>query len=528
MHVGKRLTRFLTDSRADVAVAIATVAGSSGTLAYPFGRDQGLYYYVGREWALRGAVPYRDLLDHKTPGIYILHALLVRLFGERMWAIRVADLVALLLLGLASARIATPVRRPVPPFLFAAAHLAASILFFGYLNFWDVAQSELWYATLSLGSLAAARHVEKPDHACLAAGLALGAALVMKPLAIVFVPVLVTLTVLRTREEAASTLSARASLFGRKIAITVAGAGSVIALVIGYFAAKGALGAMRDIVIGANGHYVAHERGVDRVADIPDRIQAYLGRMQPFSAIAIIAVVSFVALACKRRDFERLERWGTAGAVVLLGLTAVTTQQKFYLLHFGVMTGPWTVALAAVAYEVQSADVPIGRATRALAVTAGVIVLFALSGGPAREWFDTQGRVLRHLRGKTSREEYAASFRFPDIQFDYGDSERVGLWLRAHSGPDDRVAVRGFDPEIYAVAQRRHAGRFFWTTFLTHPARAYRRAEWLAEDRADLDTHPPRFAVVHREDKTGPESEAYFPGYVRRFESGRFIVLERP
>ena len=39
-------------------------------------RDPGLYHYVARECVLRGALPYRDVLDHEMPGIYILHPLL--------------------------------------------------------------------------------------------------------------------------------------------------------------------------------------------------------------------------------------------------------------------------------------------------------------------------------------------------------------------------------------------------------------------------------------------------------------------
>jgi hypothetical protein len=57
--------RFSLEDAAGLVVAIVLGVAS---FVYPFGRDQGLYYYVGREWALRGAIPYRDVFDHKTPG----------------------------------------------------------------------------------------------------------------------------------------------------------------------------------------------------------------------------------------------------------------------------------------------------------------------------------------------------------------------------------------------------------------------------------------------------------------------------
>ena len=91
----------------DAIWCVLGVALGCASLLYPFGRDQGLYYYVAREWMLRGSIPYRDVLDHKTPGIYLLYALGVRLFGEVMWPIRVFDLVWVALLGCFAARVAT-------------------------------------------------------------------------------------------------------------------------------------------------------------------------------------------------------------------------------------------------------------------------------------------------------------------------------------------------------------------------------------------------------------------------------------
>src|SRR5689334_8861317 len=63
------------------------------SLSYPFGHDQAVHFYIGREW-LRGGLPYRDAFDYKPPAIYALHAMLVALFGEAEWPIRAADLVA--------------------------------------------------------------------------------------------------------------------------------------------------------------------------------------------------------------------------------------------------------------------------------------------------------------------------------------------------------------------------------------------------------------------------------------------------
>src|ERR1700712_4807576 len=90
----------------DWLLLLLAVAFSAVTLGYPYGRDQGLYHYVGREW-FHGALPYRDVMDQKSPIIYLLYGFANMLFGEHLWSIRLLELIWVLtsgwLLGLASA-----------------------------------------------------------------------------------------------------------------------------------------------------------------------------------------------------------------------------------------------------------------------------------------------------------------------------------------------------------------------------------------------------------------------------------------
>src|SRR5688572_12300501 len=98
----ERLDRVLAGLRQrklDLLLALLALAFGLVSLTYPFGRDQGLYHYVGREWLLRGSIPYRDMFEHKPPGLYILHALSVLLFGQKLYAIRVLDLCATVAAG---------------------------------------------------------------------------------------------------------------------------------------------------------------------------------------------------------------------------------------------------------------------------------------------------------------------------------------------------------------------------------------------------------------------------------------------
>src|SRR6266571_2267539 len=54
----------------------------------PFERDEGTYAYIGQE-ILRGAIPYRDMIEIKPPGVMYLYAAIVSLTGASLEGIRI-------------------------------------------------------------------------------------------------------------------------------------------------------------------------------------------------------------------------------------------------------------------------------------------------------------------------------------------------------------------------------------------------------------------------------------------------------
>lgn len=53
----------------------------------PMGRDDGVFAYIGQQLLL-GAVPYRDIWDHKPPGIYVVDAVALAIGGRwGIWAV---------------------------------------------------------------------------------------------------------------------------------------------------------------------------------------------------------------------------------------------------------------------------------------------------------------------------------------------------------------------------------------------------------------------------------------------------------
>lgn len=509
----------------DVVLGLAGLGFGAASLAYPYGRDQGLYYYVAREWVLRGSIPYRDVLDHKTPGIYVLYAIGVRLFGEQTWGIRVLDLACVLGLGLVAAGLSAARGQAVRPGVRGLAILALGVLYYGHMDFWNTAQSELWYSALGVAAVWAALRIERVPLAEVASGALAGAAIVTKPPAMWFVVIAAACVAWRAwgaRDGRAIRVGKGAVRFG-------AGSAAPGLLVLAYFGAHHAVGPMLDIVVGANGYYVKHERGVNGLGEVLARVLDEGRVYAPIAPALLLATLALLGWALRSKDRPLARRAGLALALAVAGWLCVHMQGKYYMLHWSSMLGPMTVVaatLAQTALERIRARAPIVAAAGAL-VLLGLYAPSAKIGGGAAFWVEMNRVTLSWLAGKNSRDELNRHYKIDAVWFWYDQSYPVGVWLREHTSPEDFVAVRGFQPEIYAIAGRRYGGRFFWTTFIVNPQRAYRREEWLAEDARALDEHPPKYVVALTGVPEGPDSIAWFTprGYVVDTVMGPYTIL---
>lgn len=510
-----------------VGLLFATLFGVT-SLVVPFGRDQGLYYYVAREWALAGKIPYRDVFDHKTPGIYVMHYLSIRLFGETMWGIRVFDWLTVIGTAFVVAWLRAPRGEKIARGDVGRAALFVTILFYGVLNFWDSAQSELQYTLFGLLSVAAARkYVAGKRGMPLLAGFAMGLALVMKP-PVMWIGTLTLVTFgLQFRAE-----KTRAKEVVTVLVLLGVGATLPIALVLGYFAEHHALAAMKDIVVGANGYYVSHEHAKNPLLDGIDSIQGYLSYTSPIVLSVLLGSIVGFVLAKRAKEDAQSRAYRSAFAVAFVCFLCVAMQMKFYLLHFTPMVAP--VALLGVllsddvsrGFQARGFGLRFSRAVPWLAVTFA----FFMASWTGRRLVEQQMAAARYLSGQDDRQTFLHRFSFPETKFDYADSEWVGLWLRDHTTPDESVLVRGFQPEVYVSARRSAPGRFFWSLFLTNPSRAYRREEYLAEDREAFERKKPRYVVARRDkDEVDLDHPKYYEplGYRIVTERGFFVIMER-
>lgn len=403
---------------------------------------------------------------------------------------------------------------------------AASVFYFGYFPFQDTANCEVWCALFTAASLAVAtRSAASSAWVELVAGAFFGLAVVAKPPALCLAPLVAWALVAHARRTGGLSVRRTALSF----AASVAGAAVVPLVIALYFFSHGALASLSDIVFGANRYFTSHGRLTGSAGEIARETYRAIDWFIPFSYVCVTASVVIIAVAVRRRDLERARRYAWPLAAASCSYAAIFWQGKFFIYHYALLVLPFSVWAANVYADARAwlAETrprlsPAFPAVFAIALGALIVAMT-----PQDIWLLRVKNTGLWLTGSISWDELTA--RFSSVYIDMGNAARAGAWLRVNSAPEDTLLVRGYEPEIYAFAQRRSTARFFWTGMLVDPNRAYRRAEWLAEDRASVESRSSRWVVAYDTPLPELDSAIWFEslGYTRRQAFGPFTILER-
>lgn len=502
----------------DSVLAAAGAVFGAASLRYPLGHDQGVHFYVAREWMQRGAVPYLDTFDHKTPGIYVVHALAMAVFGARTWAIRPFELLTVLGTGWLAGAIARPAAERVDGWRGAGA-LVSAFVYYGFFTWLATAQPDFFAAALATGALAAARRIGGRRGAALS-GLLAGAALVLKPPIAAFV--LVAAAAAAWPRRGARSSAERLAAFALAVPIVP------VACVV-WLARHHALASAFEILVVANRSYAWSSPAIHDFGSFVDEHGELFGWFHPVSTILVVAAVVRVAAARRLRRLRARDPWPFALVVLAAGYASVLVQMKFHTYHYAaLLPGITLVALAALDDLLVLAPPRLPRAHVAAGAAALVALAYPLAGRRARAWSLVTREAALVAVGVHPPSSFDAAFRSGPAN-DQVEARAVAGWLLAHSTPDDAVAVRGFAPEIYALSNRRYPGRFFWTSGYTDFLKEYPGVRaWREQDRLVFDAAHPRFVVVSTA-AAAPESRADLEraGYVARATFGTSTVFVR-
>jgi hypothetical protein len=450
------------------------------TLLYPYGRDQAMFAYVGSVWR-QGGLPYRDAWDVKLPGVYAVYALL----GGVEWGPRLLDLFAVTVTAWTLIRIGRTRASDDPQM--ASVGLVAAVLTvvytLGACDFWNLAQTETLIAPLS--ALAVAFGLSRRP---LAAGLLAGCAAMIKTTAVAAaVPVLLCCWL----PEFVSPSTSRVGLTPasrRRLLLTVAGWLVPLLVVLGYFAVRGGLPYLAELVA-TQCEYAA---GDPRLSGRSPFV--LIGGLGLAGYLPIVLVSGLGVCFAVARQWRSDHRWQVSPEWVLLAwwgiaLAQVVVQRRFYLYHWAVLTPPsaWFAAKwVATGWK--------GRTRYLQPTIVGFAVVFLVAAvaprWPSWRW---AGAVLAgQMPVAEFRGRHTGVFGY-DVRFARQAAEHV----RERSQPEDPLLVLAFEPEVYLYSDRRaptrHASEapLFGETSIVEG----RRRAWFAELRSDLNRRPPLYVV---------------------------------
>lgn len=460
-------------------------------LVFSHGRDQAIYAMVA-DGIVHGQLPYRDLWDFKTPGIFLVFALAQAVFGKTMLAIRLLEVAGLLGVAFSFRALTERVleqRR--------AGDLAAAVAVFSHasLEFWHTAQPEafggfliVFAVLLTLGDYPGRRRFAQ----WIGMGMLFGAAFVMKPT--LGGGALVCALYLARREHVRT---------GRWLPavwpVLIAGGASVvpIAAVVLWLAAAGAWPDFAWTFFEFTPGYT----GLYSFRTAPEAL--YYGlhelffRFTPLMSIGIVAGVTMRPLHSRERELFYLLL-----GVCAINVAGIAMQNKYFQYHYS-STLPLLCLVSGVGYyklwrRFFAAGV-VGIALYAVLVVVLLGMRTIVWDLRLDFWERSKERVAYVLRGPTqlSREALDRDL-YKVADYDLGANHEAALELRNRVPEGQPVFVWGFEPGIYWMAERRPASRFIYNV----PQRAqWQRAQARTMLMNELAAHPPAAILVQHRDR---------------------------
>jgi 4-amino-4-deoxy-L-arabinose transferase-like glycosyltransferase len=401
----------------------------------PLERDEGEYAYAG-QLILRGVPPYQFAYNMKFPGTYYAYALILGAFGETsrgihlgLLVVNCATVVLVFLLG----------RRLLgsSPAVVAASTFAVLTLDRGVLGAFAHATHFVVLFAVA-GFLLLVRALDRPRvFMFIAAGAALGTALLMKQHAASFLLISVAMTWWSTRRTVGSRIATL------QAAWLCVGASLPAVALLGVLLAHDGVGRF---------YFWTFRYALEYVSQLPlDRglQQLEFGWQTVTEATHWLWALAGVGLCWMwATRWNAMTRWCVTGLLVAGALA--TVPGLHFSLHYFVVILPGIALLCGVAVEAIewfAARLMPSRAASAVALAVPAMLLLL--------WVSSQRAYLATMSPQAlNRETYGAEA--------FVESPEIGRYIHDHSSPGDRVAVLGSEPQIYFYSRRTSATGFIY------------------------------------------------------------------
>ncbi|MCX6545566.1 MAG: hypothetical protein NTV05_14290 [Acidobacteria bacterium] len=474
----------------------------------PLGLDQGAYSYVGQR-ILAGDVPYRDVWDHKPPGLHLAYAFMWYVWpNEGVVPLTDAALaagVALLLLAMAPRLTASRGAGPLAAALFLflgnpslARYGGVRVRGQGEAFIAVFVTAAVWCALRAAGSA----QVTRPVRRVLVAGVLISAAALVKYQAGIFVVAVWAAVFLPPDQQERAPVPLRERLI--LVGWSVVGLAVPLLMVPVVFAALGAFRDFWDATVAFNlgysqATYESPFAFVRFLATFPVRQARVDGLWLLGGAGSLV-----VAWKCVRRPSLTVPLVWIAVACVAIAVNGSRGLPQYFI-----QASPALALVAGIAGAEIWGKMP--RASRlllvALAVWAVSRVVSIPDGVNATTWDSAR------LVGRIDEATYLTRFGGrPGDKYSVPDLRDLASQIRARTAPADPVYVFGFSPAAYVYAERRSASRLFFSTPVVS-AFGQRHAGYGSIGLlADLRGTPPALVALQRDDAGpgGKDSRAWF------------------
>jgi hypothetical protein len=479
----------------DQVLAVSCVLGvlcvSVLVLTFPFGRDQGIFAVIG-EGLLNGQMPYRDLWDVKTPGIFFVFAIAEGIFGHHMVSPRILECVAICVTSVIFVDLGRAWFRDV-----RVGYVAALILgiFEFQLDFWHTSQPEtyggmflVWASWLLSGTdskRAWTRHI--------ASGVLLGMVVLMKPHLALPIPLL--LWGLLWRGEAMP----KGRLWSTLLRVFAGGlcvVGGVALWIWAHGAFRIAVWTWRDFAPG-----YASVGAPWTIATFYTSLYSTLLALV-FQMTALIGIGLIFALSLSQPNSpSRRWFWWLVGQGLCIGL-AVALQHKSFKYHYA--AGFPVLALAAgwgwtELWKVATASGWRYSSIFLIAFGATYFMRFPVTDltGTIHERAWNRIQNLLRVQDLETRREVRHEMYAVRKDFDLANAEKVAKWVKQRVEPDETFLLWGCDSIIYWLSERRPATRFIHNIPQRSPWQEVQARRQFMED---IERNRPSVIVVQRGD----------------------------
>ncbi len=452
-------------------VVVLTVGAAARVrlLDLPLERDEGEYAYAG-QLLLDGVPPYAALYNMKLPGIYVIYAGVMRVFGETATGIHTGLLVASVLNALLVFLIARRIFHGIAGSL--AACLVFGLLSVGLGVQGPFANAEHFVLPFALGGLLMALRAGARDRLldAVIAGLLLGAGFVVKQQGGLFVVAGAVVLGMELRRGGAAPRAWRRVVAA--LGVLIVSAAVPYGLTCAWLASEGVF----DRFWFLTWTYASAYAGQVPLSEAGGVLRESLAEVVVGAEALWGLAVAGVLVAA--RALWRGEPAGRVLCVLATGSIVATSVGLYFRPHYFVLLLPVLALLTGLSIDALWRAVR-RRASGRAAALAVVGVVLALTGVTA--W---RQRPLLTLSGhELVRQAYGAN---PFIE-----SLEVAAILRDRMKPDARVAVLGSEPQIAFYADRRSATGYVYMYPLmeAQPYAAQMQREMIAEIEASAPTH---------------------------------------